>query len=199
MRSPTFLVQPCPAPRLAAVAARAAHGPLPGAHRRSRRSWTAGAAVAGSLAGCLLALDAGQVAAARRDYVGSAACGTCHPAQLAAWQATAHARTLQVAGAPLGPWGRCLGCHSTGDWPAGAIVERTVGCEACHGAGADYAADDLMRNRHLARDLGLVDLEVPAVRAQVCASCHASVALGRASLASLASAAHPALPAGGGQ
>jgi hypothetical protein len=52
------------------------------------------------------------------------------------------------------------------------VIESVVGCEACHGGGADYAFDDIMRNRHLARDLGLADVASPAVRATICAGCH---------------------------
>lgn len=110
--------------------------------------------------------------AARRDFVGSATCGTCHPQVLAAWRATPHARAATSLGPK--PAARCLACHGTGDAPAGRAYFAEVGCEACHGAGAHYATDDLMRNRPLALALGLVDLTVPATRAAVCARCHAS-------------------------
>ncbi len=110
---------------------------------------------------------------ARRDWVGSATCGTCHPSQLAAWQATAHARSVTRLGRTAGT-ARCLGCHGTGDAPAGKSYFAEVGCEACHGAGGHYATDDLMRDPVLARALGLVDVAVPAVRAAVCARCHAA-------------------------
>ena len=44
-----------------------------------------------------LALMLGSVTSvalgARRDWTGSAACGACHPGELAAWQVTPHART----------------------------------------------------------------------------------------------------------
>ena len=129
--------------------------------------------------------------AAGRDWTGSARCGSCHPEQLAAWRATAHAR-------PFAAWrGRaavCLGCHTTGESPAGPVIENVVGCEACHGAGADYAADDLMRNRRLALELGLVDLRAPATRALVCAACHGPIT-SRPGLdpARLAAPAHPRL------
>lgn len=70
------------------------------------------------------------------------------------------------------------------------MVEAVVGCEACHGAGADYGHDDLMRNRLVAIDLGLVDLRVPALRAATCAACHtASTSTGRA--LDLRALAHP--------
>lgn len=113
----------------------------------------------------------GVAAAARRDWTGSAACGSCHPAELAAWQATPHAMTAKRFAAR--PEARCLACHGTGEAPAGAAIAVEVGCEACHGAGAAYAEDDIMRNAPVARALGLVDVSTPKARAAVCAGCHA--------------------------
>ncbi|MGN6105015.1 MAG: multiheme c-type cytochrome [Kofleriaceae bacterium] len=121
---------------------------------------------------CALAVLAGAAAAGRSDWTGSAACGSCHPAQLAAWRATPHATTQRRFGGRT-PEGRCLACHATGEAPAGPAIAFEVGCEACHGAGAAYAPDDVMRNPRLARSLGLVDLSTPAARAVVCAGCHA--------------------------
>jgi hypothetical protein len=126
------------------------------------RSWIA--------LGLVLAL-ATAAAAARRDWTGSAACGTCHPAHLAAWQATPHATTKRRLPTPA--QARCLACHGTGEAPAGPAIAIEVGCEACHGAGAAYAEDDLMRNPPVARALGLADLSTPAARAAACAPCHA--------------------------
>jgi hypothetical protein len=106
----------------------------------------------------------------KRDWVGSAACGSCHAPQLAAWKATPHATTAKrFAGKPEA---KCLACHGTGEAPAGAVIAVEVGCESCHGAGAGYAEDDLMRNPPVARALGLVDLADPKVRAATCAQCH---------------------------
>src|SRR5258705_11282839 len=92
------------------------------------------------------ALVAGTLAhAAPADYVGQAACATCHPAAAKAWQASGHAR----ASSPdvLGRHSRdaaCLTCHATGE---GARLLAGGQCEACHGAGAAYAAaDDVMRH-----------------------------------------------------
>ena len=108
--------------------------------------------------------------AGRRDWTGSAACGSCHPKELAAWQATPHANTrARFEGKPPAA---CLACHGTGDAPAGAAIEVAVGCEACHGAGAAYAADDVMRDRPVALALGLVDLAPAKARAAMCAGCH---------------------------
>lgn len=109
--------------------------------------------------------------AARRDWTGSAACGSCHPKELAAWQTTRHAMTRDRF--PGRPEARCLACHATGESPAGPAIAVEVGCEACHGAGAAYAEDDLMRNVPIARSLGLADLSTPKLRAAACAQCHA--------------------------
>ena len=125
---------------------------------------------------CLLAvgfgvgIPAGIALGAKRDWTGSVACGTCHPAQLVSWQATPHATTQRRL--TQRPESRCLACHATGEAPAGPAIAIEVGCEACHGAGAAYAEDDLMRNGVVARSLGLVDVSTPKARAAVCAQCH---------------------------
>ena len=121
-----------------------------------------------ALAVCLLG---GLAVAAKSDWTGSAACGKCHPAELAAWRATPHATT--AARLPPRPEGKCLACHGTGEAPAGAAIAVEVGCEACHGAGAAYAEDDVMRNAVVARALGLADTSTPKARTALCAQCHA--------------------------
>ncbi|HEX4418610.1 MAG TPA: multiheme c-type cytochrome [Kofleriaceae bacterium] len=117
---------------------------------------------------CIVGLR--EARGARRDWTGSAACGACHAAELAAWQVTPHARTRDRFRDRPEP--RCLGCHATGEAPAGPAIAVEIGCEACHGAGAAYAADDVMRDRPVARALGLADLSTPAARGAVCAACH---------------------------
>jgi Cytochrome c554 and c-prime len=125
----------------------------------------------------------------RGDWVGSVRCGSCHPAELAAWRATAHARSAARLGAAAR---RCYACHGTGDAPAGAAYWPEVGCEACHGAGAGYAVDDVMRDPPLAAALGLKDVTTPAARAAICAGCHhASTRLRPLGAADLARPVHP--------
>jgi len=125
----------------------------------------------------VLAIAAAGVArASRADWTGSAACGACHPAELAAWQTTPHARTRERFGSR--PEARCLGCHATGEAPAGPAIAVEVGCEACHGAGAAYAEDDIMRDRPVAAALGLADVATPKTRAAVCAPCHRAATRG---------------------
>lgn len=128
--------------------------------------------------GVALGGTAGVAAAARGDWTGSAACGACHPGELAAWQVTPHARTRDRFASR--PQARCLGCHATGEAPAGPAIAVEVGCEACHGAGAAYATDDLMRDRPVALALGLADSSTPAARAAICAACHRTSTRGAA-------------------
>ena len=118
----------------------------------------------------LILLACATASAGRLDWTGSAACGACHPKELAGWQATPHATTADRL--PARPTGRCLMCHATGEAPAGPAIAIEVGCEACHGAGAGYAEDDIMRDLDLARALGLADVTTPAARTAICASCH---------------------------
>lgn len=119
----------------------------------------------------VVAWAAGSARASRADFVGAERCGSCHPAALRSWQASAHARASESLGRLVSSR-RCLGCHSTGDAPAGRPYFSGVQCEACHGAGAGYAAEDLMRDPPLAADLGLRELADPAARAALCARCH---------------------------
>jgi hypothetical protein len=151
-------------------------------------------ALAALVIATLVASAATSALAARRDFVGSATCGSCHPEVLAAWKATAHARATATLGKK--PAARCLACHGTGDAPAGRAYFAEVGCEACHGAGAPYATDDLMRDRPLALAVGLVDLTVPAIRAAVCARCHSSTPT-RLRPIDLTKPVHPVAPAPG--
>jgi hypothetical protein len=118
-----------------------------------------------------------SASASPREWTGSAACGSCHPRELAAWQATPHAATR--ARFAQKPPTRCLACHGTGEAPAGVAIAVEVGCEACHGAGAAYSPDDVMRDRPLALALGLADLSTPAARAAACATCHARLTTSR--------------------
>lgn len=113
---------------------------------------------------------AGVATAGKSDWTGTPKCGSCHPKQLAAWQLTPHATTAKRFATK--PEAKCLACHGTGDAPAGTAIAVEVGCEACHGAGAAYAEDDIMRDRPVARALGLADT-TPANRAKLCMTCHA--------------------------
>ena len=111
--------------------------------------------------GLLLLCLAPAAVAGPRDFTGADACGTCHAQILASWKKTAHARAsdAKVLGANA-KQGACLTCHATSRQLGG------VQCEACHGPGAAYSPEDVMRDRPLARALGLRDA------AASCKRCH---------------------------
>jgi len=78
-------------------------------------------------------------------FLGSAACVACHSAAYERWRVTGHARDF----AGLLPADRrvtaCLRCHVTGygerfgfRLTGGDPGLANVGCEACHGPGADH-------------------------------------------------------------
>lgn len=106
-------------------------------------------------------------------YTGVDGCAGCHQEIAKSWRTTAHARALAVLTRAEAASAACRACHATGAAPAGRSELPGVQCEACHGAGVDYSADDVMRDRPLARALGLRDLSTPALRAAVCNRCHA--------------------------
>ncbi|HEX9187790.1 MAG TPA: multiheme c-type cytochrome [Vicinamibacteria bacterium] len=97
------------------------------------------------------------------QYVGSAACGSCHqgPAmgyQLSLWRMSRHAQAYAVLATPRAAAAAkkagvddpqrapaCLRCHAPGRMPGVAAAKtydprEGVGCESCHGPGGDYAA-----------------------------------------------------------
>ena len=62
----------------------------------------------------------------------------------------------------------CLSCHTTGyDDASAKYAHEGVTCEACHGAGADYATVPIMKNREKATAAGL---RIPTEA--TCKQCH---------------------------
>lgn len=78
-------------------------------------------------------------------YLGSGACRTCHAAVYERWRTTAHARDYAGLLSADRRVSACLRCHVTGYGdrlgylaPGGDRDLANVGCEACHGPGADH-------------------------------------------------------------
>ena len=81
------------------------------------------------------------------QFVGTAACKTCHINEWESWKKTKHAHayhTLEVAGHETDP--ECLTCHTVGFGVSSGFISvgKTpnhvdVGCENCHGAGSTHA------------------------------------------------------------
>jgi hypothetical protein len=125
-----------------------------------RRFGGAGIAVPLAVAGLLV--HAATAGAAGRAFVGSTKCATCHKTvaqgeQFPKWQASKHAKAYEtlagekakevakakgIADPQKAP--ECLKCHVTAHGVEAALlgekyaVTDGVGCESCHGAGADY-------------------------------------------------------------
>ncbi len=80
------------------------------------------------------------------DFAGSAACLNCHATAAKAWQQSQHARAftaLVERDADADP--NCIGCHTVGFGQPGGYRREfgrdkltDVGCESCHGPGAQH-------------------------------------------------------------
>jgi YVTN family beta-propeller protein len=125
------------------------------------------------------------------EFVGSQVCAGCHNRpemnfQYNTWLRSAHARAFAALSTPEAAriareWGiegdpqtapRCLECHSTVGSSANRAREsfslyEGVGCEACHGAGSEFAVEAIMRDRRAARMAGLKE-----VTTESCLRCH---------------------------
>ncbi len=125
-------------------------------------------------------------------FIGAQACGSCHEGvaagqQFSRWRLSAHARAYaalslpesreitRLSGLTEEPHRArmCLGCHATGaeaeEWErdTGFHLEDGLQCEGCHGAGSEYAPDEVMRDRQKAMMHGL---KMPAK--EDCMGCH---------------------------
>ncbi len=105
-------------------------------------------------------------AVAAPTFVGVDKCKMCHKIQYDSWVAIGkHSKALENAKASKDPAfaPACLGCHSTNKSETAMGVE----CEACHGAGSDYKALSIMKDKAKAVAAGLV---VPTQG--TCDGCH---------------------------
>ena len=117
-------------------------------------------------------------------------CGRCHNSQERWWRTDAHAGTARpfrrqepryqeiaeaygVAGADMARGNQiCMWCHGTPVSAPTRNVRAGVGCQRCHGAGADYLEPHETVGYAAAVGLGLTDLRDPAIQAATCAGCH---------------------------
>jgi hypothetical protein len=127
----------------------------------------------------------------KHAFVGVTNCKMCHQDpetgdQFGHWKKSKHAEALKTLsgkeakdiGAKMGIADpakdeKCLKCHVTGiaapkDMKAKTWKEADgVGCESCHGAGKDYAKEDIMKDVKASMEKGLV---LPDEK--VCVKCH---------------------------
>ena len=132
-----------------------------------------------------------SLAGAQHAYVGVKACTMCHksPAQgqqLDIWQKSKHAdaynvlttpKAAEIAKAkglakPANESPECLECHTLKGDVGGADPKQGVQCENCHGAGADYKAMSVMKNKDAAVKAGLNAFADKAAIEAMCKTCH---------------------------
>jgi hypothetical protein len=97
----------------------------------------------------------------RAGYVGAERCKLCHREIYQSWAETPHRRASDPISTAPGEV-RCLDCHGTP-----GREREGVQCEACHGAGENYSAPEVMIDVEKAVSAGLVR---PATES--CARCH---------------------------
>ena len=123
------------------------------------------------------------------DFV-SVPCGGCHSTAERWWRGHPHSRAaarlrnrggrvLEIArayGIAGGDVDRgtqaCMWCHGTVTSRPSRRVRAGVGCQRCHGAGADYLERHQTATYPESVALGMNDLRDPAVQAATCAGCH---------------------------
>ena len=101
--------------------------------------------------------------AAAQGYIGAETCKACHAAAYEAWRDGPHAHALDRLPESSRKDPRCTSCHA----PAAEQGAQGVTCETCHGQGRVYAQSYVMRDRELARAVGLQD---PGEK--TCLACH---------------------------
>jgi hypothetical protein len=100
------------------------------------------------------------------DLIGAERCGACHPREYQDWQKSGHALAFARLSKVQQRDSTCRSCHTmdpSSDDPQLAGVQ----CESCHGSGRMYAPRHVMRDKELAKLLGLT-----AVTEETCAPCH---------------------------
>ena len=150
-----------------------------------------------AILGAVLMLPASALAGDEHAFIGSKNCKKCHLKQYKSWEQTKMAKTFETlrpganaeakTKAGLDPDKdytkdeTCIPCHVTGyGKPGGFVDEATtpdlmgVGCESCHGAGADYVADDKMSLKN--KEYKLADVVAAGMVEKVteaqCVDCH---------------------------
>jgi hypothetical protein len=103
-----------------------------------------------------------------QNAVGAEKCRACHVKSYDAWMKSRHARAHLVLPPNRRADAQCLRCHSPAESES-AGLHVGVTCESCHGNGEWYSLRFIMRDKELARDLGL-----ESVGEASCKKCHSA-------------------------
>ncbi|MBA4311839.1 MAG: cytochrome C554 [Chlorobiaceae bacterium] len=137
----------------------------------------------------------GSGIAADNKYVGVKTCSMCHKSdakgnQLKVWNESAHAKAFTTLTSeasakiakekglkkPASESPECLTCHAvTADaklLDKGFDVKDGVQCESCHGAGSNYKAMGVMKDKVKAIAAGLTEYKDEAAIEKQCKTCH---------------------------
>ena len=106
-------------------------------------------------------------ALAATEMVGPESCASCHRAAYDSWKTSPHARAHFSLSAEQKKQPLCLQCHSRDELRSGQAQVAGVSCETCHGPGRSYQSEVVMRDKELARLLGLAE-----PTAASCLACH---------------------------
>lgn len=134
---------------------------------------------------------AGKASKATFKYIGAKGCKMCHNSaaqgkQYEIWTASKHSQAYAVLASPEAKKvasakgiadpqkdEKCLKCHLTAyNAPAEMLtktysIEEGVSCESCHGPGEKYKAMNVMKDKKLAMENGLI---IPDEK--TCKGCH---------------------------
>ena len=115
------------------------------------------------------ALASLPVAALAQNYIGAERCRSCHEFEYQVWARGPHQRSHLALTAEQQADPKCNTCHTMAAEGAAEGVPNATGieCERCHGPGKYYHPRYVMKDRELARAVGLID-PTPAH----CQQCH---------------------------
>lgn len=121
--------------------------------------------VLGGVVSVLLGSATVAAAPAGESYIGAERCRACHEFEYQVWARSAHGRSHAALDDDQRADPKCNTCHTM----AAETGENTtaIGCERCHGPGKYYYPRYVMKDRELARAVGLAE-----PRREHCAQCH---------------------------
>lgn len=123
-------------------------------------------------------------------YVGASKCQICHKTekqgqQYPIWQKTKHAASLAALSSPdaaavaqeagvqnPAESPQCLKCHSPLAEKNPELKAEGVSCEVCHGPGSEYKKLNIMKDRNLSVQNGLIVYDSPEAIKKQCLTCH---------------------------
>jgi hypothetical protein len=123
-------------------------------------------------------------------YIGAAKCAVCHKTekqgqQYPIWQASLHSKSAAAPGSAEGAKiaqgagvqnpadnPQCLKCHAPLFEKAPELKAEGVTCEVCHGPGSEYKKLNVMKDRALSKQNGLIVYETPDAIKRQCLTCH---------------------------